>query len=61
MFIMKTLVAFIVFGLILAVIAFIKNRKDELAKNIAKQEKIKKQQEAKAAAAAQAAQEGGNN
>ena len=45
--------AFIVFAVILAVMAFIKNRKDELKANKAKQEKIRKAQEA--AAAAQAA------
>ena len=42
--------AFIVFALILAVIAFIKNRKAELKSNLEKQEKIRKQQEAKMAA-----------
>ena len=41
--------AFIVFGVILAVIAFIKNRKAELKANLEKQEKIKRQQEAKKA------------
>ena len=46
--------AFIVFGLILAVIAFIKNRKAELKANLERQEKIRKAQEAKALA------EGGN-
>ena len=51
--------AFIVFGLILAVIAFIKNRKAELKFNLDKQEKIRKAQEAKLKAA-QAASEGGN-
>ena len=51
--------AFIVFGLILAVIAFIKNRKAELKFNLDKQEKIRKAQEAKLKAA-QAATEGGN-
>lgn len=51
--------AFIVFGLILAVIAFINNRKAELKSNLEKAEKIKKMQEAKAAAAAAQAQ-GGN-
>ena len=50
--------AFIVLALILAVIAFIKNRKAELKANLAKQEKAKKAQEA--AAAAVAAQNGGN-
>ena len=43
--------AFIVFGVILAVIAFIKNRKDELKKALAKQEKEKAKQAALAAAA----------
>ena len=43
--------AFIVFGLILAVIAFIKNRKDELKLNKAKQERLRKQEELKAQAA----------
>ena len=38
--------AFIVFGIILAVIAFIKNRKAELKANLDKQEKIRKAQEA---------------
>ena len=53
--------AFIVFGVILAVLAFIKNRKTELKENLARQERIKKQQEAAAAAAAaKAQQEGGN-
>ena len=42
--------AFIVFGLILAVIAFIKNRKAELKANLERQEKIRKAQEAKALA-----------
>ena len=51
--------AFIVFALILAVIAFIKNRKDELKANLAKQEKIRKAQEAQAQAAALKA-DGGN-
>ena len=51
--------AFIVFGLILAVIAFINNRKAELKSNLEKAEKIKKMQEAKVAAAAAQAQ-GGN-
>ena len=44
--------AFIVFALILAVIAFIKNRKAELKANLERQEKIRKMQEAKAAASA---------
>lgn len=54
--------AFIVFGLILAVLAFIKNRKAERKAAIEKAEKIRKAEEAKkAAAAAQAAAvEGGN-
>ena len=39
--------AFIVFGVILAVIAFVKNRKAELKFNLEKQEKIRKAQEAK--------------
>ena len=47
--------AFIVFGLILAVIAFIKNRKAELKANLEKAEKMRKLQEAKAAQA-----QGGN-
>ena len=51
--------AFIVFGLILAVIAFIKNRKAELKAYKEKQEKIRKAQEAKAAA--EAAQANGGN
>ena len=49
--------AFIVFALILAVIAFIKNRKAELKANLAKQEKARKAAEAKAQLKAQA---GGN-
>ena len=49
--------AFIVFGVILAVIAFIKNRKEELRVNKERQEKIRRAQEAKAAAANNA---GGN-
>ncbi len=51
--------AFIVFAVILGVIAFIKNRKEELKFNKAKQERLKKEQEAKMAAA-QAANNGGN-
>ena len=51
--------AFIVFGVILAVIAFIKNRKEERRAFLEKQEKIRKAQEAKAKQQAQAA-EGGN-
>ena len=50
--------AFIVFALILAIIAFIRNRKAELKANLAKQEKAKKLAEAQAAAAQ--AQVGGN-
>ena len=50
--------AFIVFGIILAVIAFIKNRKEELKANLDRQEKIRKAQEAQAAA--QANNNGGN-
>ena len=42
--------AFIVFAIILAVIAFIKNRKAELKANLERQEKIRKAQEAKALA-----------
>ena len=42
--------AFIVFGLILAIIAFIRNRKAELKANLERQEKIRKAQEAKALA-----------
>ena len=53
--------AFIVFGVILAVLAFIKNRKAELKANLEKQEKIRKAQEAKLATQkAQATAEGGN-
>lgn len=51
--------AFIVFGLILAVIAFIKNRKEELKVAKDRQEKIRKAQEAQAAALA-AKNDGGN-
>jgi len=51
--------AFIVFGLILAVIAFINNRKAELKANLDRKEKIRKMQEAKAAQAAAAANQGG--
>ena len=50
--------AFIVFGIILAVLAFIKNRKAELKAYQEKQEKLRKAQEAKAAA--EAASNGGN-
>ena len=46
--------AFIVFGVILAVLAFIKNRKEELKANLDRQEKIRKAQAAKATS------EGGN-
>ena len=42
--------AFIVFGIILAIIAFIKNRKEELKLNKAKQERLRKQAELKAQA-----------
>ena len=55
--------AFIVFGLILAVLAFIKNRKDELKAAKERAEKIRRAEEAKKAAAAaqaKAAVEGGN-
>ena len=57
--------AFIVFGLILAVLAFIKNRKAEKKAALEKLEKQRKAEEAKKAAAAavanqQAAVEGGN-
>ena len=54
--------AFIVFAIILAVIAFIKNRKTELKNYRDRQEKIRKAQAAKEAAlkAQQAAAEGGN-
>ncbi len=55
--------AFIVFGIILAVLAFIKNRKAEKQAAIEKAEKIRKAEEAKKAAAAaqaKAAMEGGN-
>lgn len=51
--------AFIVFALILAVIAFINNRKAERKAYLEKQEKIRKAEEAKALAAKQIA-EGGN-
>lgn len=40
--------AFIVFAIILAVIAFIKNRKEELKFNLAKRARLKQEQEAKA-------------
>ena len=50
--------AFIVFAVILGVMAFIKNRKDELKANKAKQERIRKAQEAAALAAKNS--EGGN-
>ena len=55
--------AFIVFGVILAVMAFIKNRKTEYKNYLARQEKIRKAEEAKKAAALAAANkptEGGN-
>ena len=54
--------AFIVFGLILAVLAFIKNRKAEKKAALEKAEKIRKAEEAKktAAAAQVAVVEGGN-
>ena len=56
--------AFIVFGIILAVLAFIKNRKAEKQAAIERAEKIRKAEEAKKAAAAaaqaKAAMEGGN-
>ena len=55
--------AFIVFGLILAVLAFIKNRKAEKKAALEKAEKLRKAEEAKKAAAAaqaKAAVEGGN-
>ncbi len=55
--------AFIVFGVILAVMAFVKNRKAELKAYKDKQEKIRKAAEAKAASEAAKAQqmaEGGN-
>ena len=50
--------AFIVFAIILAVIAFIKNRKAELKANLERQARLKKIQEEKAAAMKQ--QQGGN-
>ncbi len=53
--------AFIVFAIILAVIAFVKNRKAELEFNKQKQARIKKEQEARAAAAAAAQQQEGGN
>ena len=54
--------AFIVFGLILAVLAFIKNRKAEKKAALEKAEKLRKAQEARAAAeaAAKLQAEGGN-
>ena len=54
--------AFIVFGIILAVLAFIKNRKAEKKAAIEKAEKLRKAEEAKKAATAQAqaVAEGGN-
>lgn len=51
--------AFIVFGLILAVVAFITNRKKEYQAYLARQEKIRKAEEAKKAALAKA-NEGGD-
>lgn len=53
--------AFIVFALILAVKAFVKNRKEEYKAYLAKQEKIRKAEEAKKAAALAAAKQGGEN
>ena len=53
--------AFIVFAVILAVMAFIKNRKEELKANKARQEKIKQAAAAKAAAEAQANTNAGGN
>lgn len=50
--------AFIVFGVILAVIAFFSNRKKEYQAHLARQEKIRKAEEAKKLAAQKA--EGGN-
>ena len=52
--------AFIVFALILAVIAFINNRKEEYKKALAKQEKEKAKQAALAAAAQAKPMEGGS-
>lgn len=52
--------AFIVFSLILAVIAFIKNRKEEYKKALAKQEKEKAKQAALASAAQAKPMEGGS-
>ena len=52
--------AFIVFAIILAVIAFIKNRKTELKLALEKQEKIRKLQEEKAKQAALQQEQGGN-
>lgn len=49
--------AFIVFGVILAVMAFIKNRKEELVAANKKRELLKKNEEMKKAAALKAAQE----
>ena len=53
--------AFIVFAVILAIMAFIKNRKEELKANKARQEKIKQAAAAKAAAEAQANANAGGN
>ena len=52
--------AFIVFAFILAVMAFIKNRKTELKLALEKQEKIRKLQEEKAKQAAMQQEQGGN-
>ena len=52
--------AFIVFAIILAVMAFIKNRKTELKLALEKQEKIRKLQEEKAKQAAIQQEQGGN-
>ena len=53
--------AFIVFGLILAVIAFVKNRKAELKAYQEKQEKLKKAEAARLAAAAKANETSGGD
>ena len=53
--------AFIVFALILAVKAFVKNRKEEYKAYLAKQEKLRKAEEAKKAAALATAKQGGEN
>jgi electron transport complex protein RnfE len=52
--------AFVVFGLILAVLAFIKNRKAEKKAALEKMEKLRKVEEAKKAAAQAQVVEGGN-